>query len=46
MTTPPTLDAGGRPRDVITVGASAGGVQALMLLLSRLPRDVPAILGT
>jgi two-component system chemotaxis response regulator CheB len=32
-------------RDVITIGASAGGVQALMYLLSKLPADLPAIVG-
>jgi len=32
-------------RDVIAVGASAGGVQALMHLLSKLPGDLPAIIG-
>lgn len=33
------------PRDVITIGASAGGVQALMHLLAKLPADLPAIVG-
>jgi len=32
-------------RDVITVGASAGGVEALLQLLSKLPAALPAIIG-
>ena len=34
-----------KTRDVIVVGASAGGVQALMYLLSKLPGELPAIIG-
>ncbi len=30
------------PRDIVTIGASAGGVQALTDLLGYLPSDVPA----
>ena len=30
---------------MITLGASAGGVQALMTLLAKLPADLPAIIG-
>ena len=32
-------------RDVIVVGASAGGVQTLMRLFSTFPSDMPAIIG-
>jgi two-component system chemotaxis response regulator CheB len=32
-------------RDVIVIGASQGGVQALKALCSRLPSDLPAIVG-
>jgi two-component system chemotaxis response regulator CheB len=32
----------GRRRNVIVIGASAGGVQALQTLVSGLPRDLPA----
>ena len=32
-------------RDVFTLGASAGGVQALIYLLSKLPSDLPATIG-
>src|SRR5438876_284985 len=35
----------GQARDVIVVGASAGGVQALMHLLSKMPGDLPAVVG-
>lgn len=30
------------PRDIIVIGASAGGVQALCTVISALPRDLPA----
>ena len=40
-----TINADRRPRDVVTIGASAGGVQALLQLLAKLPADVPAIIG-
>jgi two-component system, chemotaxis family, protein-glutamate methylesterase/glutaminase len=32
-------------RDVIVVGASAGGIRAVIELLSRLPADLPAFVG-
>src|SRR5688572_33028687 len=32
-------------RDVIVVGASAGGTRAVIELLSRLPADLPAFIG-
>ena len=32
-------------RDVIVVGASAGGIRAVIELLSRLPADLPAFIG-
>jgi two-component system chemotaxis response regulator CheB len=40
-----TINAEGQTRDVIVVGASAGGVQALMHLLAKLPGDLPEIVG-
>jgi two-component system chemotaxis response regulator CheB len=36
------MPAGPPRRDVIVIGASAGGFEALTQLLSRLPRDLPA----
>ena len=32
-------------RDVIVVGASAGGIRAVIEVLSRLPADLPAFIG-
>jgi len=32
-------------RDVVVVGASAGGIRAVMEILSRLPGDLPAFIG-
>ena len=40
-----TLNRNGCARDVFVIGASAGGVQALMHLLSKLPVDLPATVG-
>ncbi|HEX7477239.1 MAG TPA: chemotaxis protein CheB [Polyangiales bacterium] len=34
-----------RVRDVIVVGASAGGIRAVIEVLSRLPADLPAFVG-
>jgi two-component system chemotaxis response regulator CheB len=42
---PRTVNAERLRRDIVTIGASAGGVQALMQLLAKLPEDVPAIIG-
>ncbi len=43
MTT--SLNAEKIVRDVIVVGASAGGIHAVIDLLSRLPADLPAFIG-
>jgi two-component system chemotaxis response regulator CheB len=40
-----SLNADERARDVIVIGASAGGISALTELLSRLPADLPAFVG-
>jgi two-component system chemotaxis response regulator CheB len=32
-------------RDVVVLGASAGGIRAVVEILSRLPRDLPAFIG-
>jgi two-component system, chemotaxis family, protein-glutamate methylesterase/glutaminase len=32
-------------RDIIVIGASAGGIEAVFQLISKLPRDLPATLG-
>jgi two-component system chemotaxis response regulator CheB len=39
------MNQAGVVRNVITVGASAGGIEALIDLLHRLPPDLPAVLG-
>jgi two-component system chemotaxis response regulator CheB len=39
------INPNGRVHDVIVIGASAGGVQALMHLLSKMPSDLPAVMG-
>src|SRR5215213_3251485 len=36
------INATGLSRTIVTIAASAGGVQALMALLSKLPSDLPA----
>jgi two-component system, chemotaxis family, protein-glutamate methylesterase/glutaminase len=40
-----TLNAESVVRDVIVVGASAGGIRAVMRLLARLPAALPAFMG-
>lgn len=40
-----SINAQKQTRDVIVIGASAGGIRAIITLLSRLPADLPAILG-
>jgi two-component system, chemotaxis family, protein-glutamate methylesterase/glutaminase len=40
-----TVDLGHTRRDIIVVGASAGGVETLINLLAGLPRDLPAAMG-
>ena len=41
----PATNRNGGAKDVVTIGASAGGVQALMYLLAKLPADLRAIVG-
>jgi two-component system chemotaxis response regulator CheB len=41
----PAFNPAGFPRDVIVLGASAGGVEALRELFSMFPADLPAIVG-
>ena len=40
-----SINAENIARDVIVVGASAGGVRAVIEMLSRLPADLPAFVG-
>lgn len=40
-----SINAEGLARDVIVVGASVGGIKAVIELLSRLPADLPAFVG-
>jgi chemotaxis response regulator CheB len=40
-----SINAEERTRDVVVVGASAGGIQAITELLSGLPADLPAAIG-
>ena len=32
------------PKDIVVIGASAGGIEALRVLVGRLPADLPASL--
>src|SRR5690242_20283298 len=34
----------GLRRDIVVIGASAGGIEALMSIIARLPHDLPAAL--
>jgi two-component system, chemotaxis family, protein-glutamate methylesterase/glutaminase len=36
---------GRRPHDIVTIGASAGGVEALIALFEKLPSDLPATIA-
>jgi len=45
QTHPGSINEEERTRDVIVIGASAGGIQAVIELLSRLPADLPAAVG-
>ena len=40
-----SINPRGRVRDVLVIGASAGGIPAVIELLSRLPAEVPAVIG-
>lgn len=40
-----TMNTAHLPRDVIVMGASAGGIRAVVAVLSRLPADLPAFVG-
>ncbi|MGZ3441582.1 MAG: chemotaxis protein CheB, partial [Polyangia bacterium] len=40
-----SINREGTVRDVIVIGASVGGVRAVIELLSRLPADLPAFIG-
>ncbi len=42
---PGLINAEERTRDVIVLGASAGGIRAIVEVLSRLPADLPAVVG-
>jgi len=40
-----SINPEGIVRDVIVMGASAGGIEAVIEILSRLPEDLPAFIG-
>ena len=40
-----SLNAEKRVRDVVVIGASAGGIRAVIQVLSRLPKELPACIG-
>ena len=39
------MNAAGIARDIVVIGASAGGVEALQALLAQLPRTLPAVVA-
>lgn len=45
VTYPRSLNRGGIARDVILIGASAGGLNPLLSILRRLPSDLPATIA-
>src|SRR6187431_3004561 len=40
-----SINAEERARDVIVIGASAGGIEAVIEILSHFPADLPAVVG-
>ncbi|OQW32799.1 MAG: hypothetical protein A4E19_05430 [Nitrospira sp. SG-bin1] len=42
---PATVNADGIKRDIIVIGASAGGVPALQQIFADFPADIPAVIG-
>jgi two-component system, chemotaxis family, protein-glutamate methylesterase/glutaminase len=39
------INAARKPRDIVTIGASAGGIEALLALLEKLPATLPATIA-